>query len=794
MSLVADVRYALRRLASSPGFTLNTVLMLALGIAICTLMAGVLRGVFGSLPFPEAEQVVVIEGNSAVQGVFNGSLTPAEVVRLAEADSPFAHVGYYDWNGITVLNGERPREVTVIRVSEGFFPALGMPTALGRWFNADDFASGDSVVLAHVEWQRLFGGDPKVIGRTLATTAGSLRVIGVMPPSFAIPSDDAGGWRSLPADAFPADQAWTWNARFVSAVARLDPTLSPATLNQRLDQIGAELADRHHLPQGQWQMRVRPMLEVIVGDLRGVLWGALAVAVLVLLIACANVAILIDARQLGRRHEQAVEQALGASRQRLYRGLLLEIGVVALLAVALGVGLALLGMEVMRELARSSLPRVDEIAIDATTLGIAIALGLLVPLVAAMAGALRPRGNAVEAMRSGGRGVVGGSRRRAWLPIAGVALSTISLVAGSALLFSLWRLQAVDPGLRHENVYALQLFHEHDGAQRQQFAEQLQARLRGVPAVQQVAVANASPLSPLGQMSIDIKLPERAEPEPYSLALRRVSPEFADLLEIPLLAGRLFTVDDRGGEKVAVINRELAARLFGADSALDRRVELPLGDGPRVTYRIVGVVGDLRNQGLRSAPGPELWVPLAPAPSVGMTFLVAAGQPLAGFEKLFADALHEIDPQEAATLAFPLSESIDSQLAPARFFARTIGGFALASLLLAAFGVYAVGALRQQQRSAEFGLRLAIGARPAALVWQLLAASARSVGVGLLLGLAGAWAVLRLLQAHLFGVADAPLPAVTAGAAALLVAALAAAALPAMRAARVDPMRVLRDQ
>ncbi len=794
MTLLRDLRFALRRLLQAPGFSLAVLLMLALGIALSATMLGVLRGVLGSLPYPQADQVVVVEASSAELDVQRGGLSPAEAIRLAEPDSPFAHFGYYDWNGMTVTQSDRAREITTIRVSPGFFPALGMPPLLGRWIAEADIDAADAVVLSHGEWQRLFGGDPQVIGRALETTAGRLQVVGVMPAGFNIPSDAAGAWRPLPRDAFPLDQPWTWHARFVSAVARLDPAVAEQALAQTLDARIAEVAKRHGLPPRQWQVRGRPLLDVIVGDLRGVLWAAFAVALLVLLIACANVAILVDARQVARRHEQAVVQALGASRQRLYRSLLLEIAVLTGLGVLLGVGLAMLGIDALRELARSSLPRVDDILIDPLVLGASAALGLLVPLVATLAGALRPRAEAAEAMRSGGKGVVGGASRRGWLPLAGVALSTVSLIAGSALLFSLWRLQAVDPGLRHHNVYALQLFHENGLEQRRDFARRLQARLAALPSVEQVAVSSAAPMSPMGNFSIDIKLPERSEPEPYRLNLRRVSNEFPALLGIRAVAGRLFGDAERSdGEKVAVVNRELARRLFGEGEAVNRIVELPLADGPRVAYRIVGVSENFHNQGLRARTEPELWVPFEPAPSVGMTFLVGSRKPIAGVDRRFADALHEIDRNEAATLVFPLSESVDEQLAASRFFARTVGGFALAALLLAAFGVYAVASLRQQQRVAEFGLRLAIGAHPRTLVAQMLGDSARPVFGGIALGLFGAWAVLRVLQSQLFGVDGIEPGVIGSGVGLLLLAALLAALLPAVRAARTDPMRALRE-
>ncbi len=799
IGLAQDLRLALRRLAQAPGFSLAVLLMLALGIAFSVIMAGVLRGVLGSLPYPQAGDVVVVESHSAERGVSHGSLTPVEALRLAQDDAPFAEFGYYVWNGMTVTQGERPREIATAQVSVGFFPALGMAPLLGRWFAAEDFEGAhDAVVLAHAEWQRLFGGDPDAIGRFVDITgesSGRLRVVGVMPPAFDLPSDMVGAWRPQPRAAWPLDQPWTRHGRFVAAVARLDPAIGQAAMAQRLDAISAELAEGHGLPQGQWQVRPRALLDVIVGDLRGGLWGAFALALLVLLIACANAAILIDARQVARRHQQAVVQALGASRGRLYRALLLEVGLLTGLAVALGVALAVLGIDVLRELARSSLPRVDEIAVDGVALGIAVTAGLCVPLVAALAGALRPRGEASEAMRGGGKGVVGGARRRGWLPALGVALSTVSLVAGSALLFSLWRLQAVDPGLRHDNVYAYQLFHDGEIAHAT-FAGHLRERLLALPGVEQVAVSSSAPFTTqIGRMTVDAKLPERDAPEPWDIALRRVSPEYAGLLRIPLLKGRMFDANDRpGGEKVAIVNRELARLLFGEEDAVNRLVELPLRNGPRVAYRIVGVSGDTRADGLRAPPGPELWIPFAAEPSMAMSFLVAAKQPLDNYEKQFADALFEVDPREAGSLAQTLSDGVAAQLAPARFFARTVGALAVASLLLAAFGVYAVAALRQQQRVSEFGLRLAVGASPRRLALHMLGDSARAVLTGIALGLCAAWAALRVLQAQLFGLEGGQAGVIGAGVLVMVLAALIAALLPALRAARVEPIRALRHE
>ena len=793
-TFVQHLHIALRRLAHAPGFSLAVLLMLALGIAFSAIMLGVLRGVLGSLPFPEPEHVVAVEGYSAETGIAQGNLTPLEAVRLAESDVPFAHFGYYVWNDITVLDGELPRGITTFVVSEGLFPALGRAPLLGNGFVPEDFERGDAVILSHQEWQRLFGGDPGVIGRSMETAEGKLRVAGVMPADFDFP---CGAWRPMPRDAFPLERRWTWQSRSVNAVARLDPAISAAMLTQRLDAFSATLVEEiGHQEQklGQWQLRPRPLLDTVVGDVRGTLWGTFVLALLVLLIACANAAILIDVRQTARRHEQAVAQALGASRARLLGDQLLDIGLLTGLAVALGVMLAMFGIDALRELARSSLPRVNAIVIDTHVLVATAGLAALAPLIALLAGVLRPRGEASEAMRGGGKGLVGTGARRNWLPVLGVALSTTSLVAGSAFLFSLWRLQAVDPGVRHENVYALQVFHDGGPLQRIEFARRLSEQLQALPGVERVGLGSSAPLtSQIGNMRRAPMLPEHDEPEPWMMSVRRVGPQYAATLEIPIVQGRNIEDTDRhGGESVAVINREAARRLFGEADPINRIVELSVLDRPRVPYRIVGVSQDVRNNGLRAPPEPELWTAFASEVTNAMTFLVAAHQPLPEYEKLLAGALQRIEPRKSASLIVSMDEQIDEQLAPARFFARSIGAFALAALLLAAFGVYAVAALRQKQRAAEFGLRLAIGASPRSLALQMLGDSTRAVLAGIALGLCVAWAALRLLHAHLFGMEGAQAGVIGAGVLAMLIAALAAAALPAWRASRIAAVALLR--
>ena len=795
-ALWSTVRVAARKLANSPGFTLAMLLMLGLGVALSVTMFSVVRNVLlAGLPFPQAERVVAVESASAENGIANGGLTGAEAARLAQPGGPFEHFGYYNWGGLTVYDGERPREFAIILAGPGFFPSLGLQPELGRWFTEQDFADGaDAVVLSHAEWQRLLNGAPDAVGKTIETSDGRMRVVGVMPKAFAMPSESVGAWRPMAASRMRSAEPWFWNARFFRGVARTAPGRSAAQTEERLAAAMSAVRSQYGMPAGDWRFDTNTLLDVIVGDIRGVLWGAFGIALLVLLIGCANVAIAVDARQLARRHEQALAQALGASRLRVYAGLLLEIGLLAGVAVGVGVGLAMFGIEALRELARGSLPRVEAIALQGDAVLFACALALLVPFVAAGAGSLRLRSHAAQAIRGGGKGLVAGTHgKRRVLPALGVALSTISLVAASALVLSLLQLQRVDPGFRTDNMHAMQLFVDGGPDEWRATGTAMLEKLAALPGAESVAMTSAAPLSLIGSFSIDLQVPGREQPEPFQAGLRRVSPGYLETLGIPLIAGRgIADGDGEGTEPVAVVSRELARRSFGTESPLDKVLMLPLGQGERVAYRIVGVMEDVRNDGLRSAPEPELLVSQAQAPWLGMTFLLRTAQPLAGVDRQMADVLAQVAPREAITRQFTLAGEIDAQLATARFFSRTVGAFALAALLLAAIGVYAVAALQQQQRMAEFGLRLAVGARPASLVAQVLRHSLGSAAAGIAAGLAAGWAVLTLIEAQLVDAGTQRLASLGTGAALIALAALAAALLPALRAARTDPITSLR--
>ncbi|HET6546623.1 MAG TPA: ADOP family duplicated permease [Rhodanobacteraceae bacterium] len=799
-TLIQDLRYSVRRLRNAPGFSIASIGMLGVGMALsvamfCTLSGVVLRG----LPLPDSNRLVMLEAGSATQHIGHARLTGAEAEQLAAGTQGFDALAYFTyWTETTETDGQRPRDITAQKISADFFTTLGMKPLLGRTLSAEDIRENRAlVVLSYGEWQRSFGGDPNVIGRRMRlANEPPLEVIGVMPAAMDVFSGDAGLWRPLVKSDLPMDSTRRLNQRFLLMVGRLHAGVSLVQASAALTAQSAALRDAHGLDRSDWQLQPRPLLDLLVGDVRVALWGAFALAVLVLLIAAANVAILLDGRQTSRRHEQAVMQAIGASRRRVWRGLLLELLLIAGSAAALGIALAHVGIGVLRELARDSIPRVDGIAMDWSVVAFALLIGVVTPIVAALTGSLRVHGAPNEAIRSGGKGLLGNRGQRRLLPALAMALSTMSLVAALGFGAALWQLQRVDPGFVADNVQALQLFRGAPPSTWAAFAEQMRERLAALPGARAVALTSSAPLSNIGPNSIDMRVAGRADNEPMQVAFRRVSADYRALLGIPLLAGRDFADSDRSGtESVAIINRAAAKRVFGDASPLGQQISLPLRAGETVSCRIVGVVDDIRNAGLRLPSEPEILIPFAQHPSVAMTFLLRGDHALAGIDAQMADALGAIDPQQAITRQYALADELADQLRPARFFARTVGAFAFAALLLAMLGVYAVASLQQQRRIGEFGLRLAIGAAPGTLARAILRDSLKASALGVSVGVAVAWLVLRLAQTQIFAGENIQQPLLLAfGLLAMTIAALLAALLPAWRAARIDPMVALRHE
>jgi predicted permease len=405
-----ELGHAFRRLQKAPGYALAAVAMLALGIGLSVAMYSTLNGVLlRGLPFPDSDRIVVVSARNAAQGIDDAQFTIAEAEALNAGTAGFSALAYYWWSGVTLFDGERAREITTHMVGPGYFASLGVEPVLGRALSDEDIRHGRPLaLLSHAEWQRSFGGDPGVIGKRLdLVDEDPLEVIGILPPQLELIADDTGLWRPLPVGQFPADGPMRTSRRMLLMLGRLAPgvsaTQADAALHARIAAIESGRSDA----ETGWSAGTGSLLDVLVGDARTALWGAFALSGLVLLIAAANVAILMDARLAARRREVAVMQAIGASRARLQRERMLELFVLAGFAVGAGLVIALGAIELLRELARGCIPRIDGIAMDWQVFGFAVLLGVAVPLLAAVAGSLRVRDEPADAIRGGGKGVVG---------------------------------------------------------------------------------------------------------------------------------------------------------------------------------------------------------------------------------------------------------------------------------------------------------------------------------------------------------------------------------------------------
>ena len=778
----------LGRLLKRPGYSAGVILTLGIGVALAVGMFTVLRGVvLQGLPYPGGERVVAVVTDNPEMGVRAGNLTGAEALALSTVDA-FEASGWFTWGGLTVLSDGRPREVGANQVSAGYFETLGIQPLLGRWIDERDADAGIShIVLSHTEWDRLTGRDPDVIGKTIPLADGPATVVGVMPPEFTHPSRTVGIWHAARESNLNPNQPVFLHARYVDGIGRLAPGVTPEQARAQLTAMVDGIKDEYGL-KNAWQAHTVSLLDQLIGEVRGALFGVFAVSLVVLAIACANAGSLLAVRLAARHRELAVMHALGATAGRVWRGIFAEMLVLGVAASALALALLVLGLDVFKALAEGILPLARTMQIDAHVFGFALAVALLCPLLVTLPSALGLKRRFGAGLQVAGKGIAGNARRMTALPIAGLALATAALVAGGAMLYSLDRMHATDPGFRTDGLHAVQMFKGGGPDVWRTFATAVADEMRAEYDVVDVAVTTAAPLSVIGGFKIDLALPGRELPEPMQASLRRVSPNFLDVIDVPLLRGRGFTAgDDAAAPKVAIINQTLATRVFGDLDPIGRDISLPLGQGERVPYRIIGVAADIRNAGLRNPTEPEVLLSFAQSPWVGMTFVVDA--PSAGddlIERLQA-AIWKHDPQEATTRIYTLADDLAAQSQQVAFFGRMLGGFAILAALLAAFGMYSVVALMLQQRVPEIGVRLALGAAPVQIARGVLNSGFRLALVAAAIGAGLALAVLKLLASQLYGVAATDWQLYAFGIAATIITALVASALPARRAATIAP-------
>jgi putative ABC transport system permease protein len=806
-TIVRDVRYALRVLRARPAFTTLAVLCLALGIGANAAIFSVVNGVLlRSLPFPAADRLIAVTGEVRERGSEEGATSPPDFVDW-RAQSTKADLAAYSRQTLSFRGADLPERLEAAVVSSNLFRVLRTAPALGRGFLPEEELPGHDrvAVLSNDLWQREFGGDRGILGKTIRLDATEYTVVGVMPSQFEFPiqAERTQLWVPL---TLAGDSTFAQGRgnHFLHVVGRLASGATVAQAQAEVRAIAKRLEDQYPATNIGWSASVSPLQEQLVGGSRQTLLVLAGAVGFLLLIACANVANLMLARATMRAKEVAVRTALGAGRMRIVRQLLVESVILALLGGALGLLVASWGTDLLLSSAPTALPRVRDISVDWRVVGFTLVVSVLTGLLFGVVPALQvTRSDLHTTLKDTGRASTGpGSahRVRSGLVIAEVALS-LMLLAGAGLMgASLVRLQSVDPGFRTENVLTARIdlsnVKYQSNAPVVAFYDRLLERARTLPGVDAAGVVSALPLSGRN-IAVGVNIEGERPPAPGAFLHAEdfdiVSPDYFRVVGIPLRAGRAFTAhDDSTTPRVVVVNEAFAKKYWPNQSAVGKR--LSVGFDVDSLREVVGVVGDVRRGTLDTPPNPAMYVPLR-QDALGSLFLAVRTR---GRPSQLASALRRevtaLDPDLALSRVQPLEEVLSSSLSRRRFTASLLGIFAGVALALSAIGIFGVMTTMVTQRTREIGIRMALGAQPRDVRALVVRQGATLAGIGLVIGLVGAVVLSRLLTGLLYGVSASD-PVTLAGVALLLGSvALAASYFPARRATRVDPLEALRSE
>ncbi len=803
-----NLRYALRQIVKAPAFTAVTVLTLMLGIGATTAIFSVVDGIlFRPLPFPEPDQLTVVWADmTRAGGPVDEWMNFPNYADLKERSRTLQAVGAWDGGPITLTGRGEPEQVAVGVVTYGTLSeVLRVSPALGRGFTSEDDRPGapGTVLLADGFWRRAFGADAAVVGTTLTLNDEPYTVLGVLPAGFDapfLPNTDV--WMPMRQNA--ADNQCGRGGACLHVVARRADGVTLDAARREADDIGRQLEEEYPQENANVGITLRSLQGDLVSDSRTGLLVLLGAVGFVLLIACVNVANLLMARATSRGSELAVRSALGAARGRLVEQLLTESAVLALLGGGLGLLLAYVGTDLLVSIAPANTPRIEGVGVNGRVLGFTVGVTVLAGMIFGLAPTLRSvRGDLLAGLREGGRGGAGGAggmRARSALVAAQVALALVLLVGAGLLVRSFRNLRAEDLGFRADGVVALQLglpaSRYPDADARRGFVHTVEERLGALPGVDAVGSTSWLPLTGFGT-DTGFNIEGRPLPPPgqnQAVWFRRVSPGFPAAMGMRLVAGRWLTAaDDENAPPVVVINDGMARRFFPDESAIGHRINL--GDPSNPRWRdIVGVAAEARYFGIRDESRDALYLPYDQAPSASVFVTLHASRAASALAGEIRAVVAELDPSLAVASIEPMDALVADALGPERFVTMLLGLFAVVALVLAVVGLYGVVSYGVSQRLREMGVRLALGAEGGDIRDMVLRQSLTVVGAGLVLGVVGGLSLTGLMDNLLFGVtATDPW---TYGVVALVLGlvAVAASALPARRAARVDPIQVLRAE
>jgi putative ABC transport system permease protein len=804
-----DLRFAFRQLLKNPGFTAVAVLTLGLGIGANTAIFSVVNAVLlRPLPYKNPDRLVWIWENNLSKNLPINPASPGNFNDWRHQSRLFDSLSAWEGESFNLTDHGEPESVLGAKVFSDFFEVLAIQPILGRGFLPEDDRAGANpvVLLSQGLWQRRFGGDSNILGKTLTVDGKGFVIVGIMPAGGGVPFNHLELWVPFALD--PRRLA-AHGDRFLRPIGRLKPGVTLKEAQAELGGIARRLQQLYPQENTGAGVNVIPLKEMFTREMRAPLLVLLGAVGFVLLIACANVANLMLARAAAREKETALRAALGATRLRLTRQFFTETFLLCALGALAGLALAVYGLQLLRLLIpavssnyKVSIPGLEEIGVDRWVLLFTLGLSLVTALLCGLAPALKTSAlDLNDALKEGGRtSVTGfrGGRFRGLLVISEVALALILLMGAGLMLESFRHLREVQLGFDAHNVFTMSLSlpgsKYPEEQQRVGFFQQLVGRVQALPGVESVAAANYLPLSGhWGTVGFSIEgRPALAAGDFLVANYCTVSPSYFDTMKIPVVAGRGFTAADRlKAPQVVTINQTMARRFWPNENPIGQR--LNLGDAKTPDFcEIIGVVGDVRHFGPDVESQPQLYISHLQSPATGMSLIVrTVRNPLHLVAAARAEVL-AIDPAQPVYEVQTLEKLLSQSIAPRRFVLLLLGSFAIVALGLGAIGIYGLISYTVNKRTHEIGIRMALGARSQDVLRLVVRQGMKLALMGVGLGLAGALAVMRVLQSLLFEVKPFDpfiFLLVTVG---LIAVTLVACMLPARRAAKVDPMEALR--
>ena len=804
--LFQDLRYGMRMMMKQPAFTLVAVVTLALGIGANTAIFSLVNSILlRPLPFREPDRVVRMLQASPKLGLNSWGVSQADFAAYREQNRSFETIALYNSSETNLTGVGEPERLPVTTVTADFFKVLGVNPLLGRTFVEGEDAPGRNLicVISHRFWQRRFGGDPNILGKTLSLNNTPTQIVGVMPAEFKMPRLEIELWTPL------AHDPKRMNPYFFSVIARLKPGVQVAQAQTDTTEVLQNFGRQHPktaeaagIAEGNGPSTiVKPIKEVMLGRTQKPLLVLLAAVAFVLLIACANVANLLLARATSRTREIAVRVSLGATPRRIARQLLTESVLLSMIGAIFGVALAAIGIRTLDKLPITGIVRIEEVSLNGRVLVFTAGLSVLTGLLFGFMPALRAYAMGIQSgMREGARGSVSHRRLNSALVAVQFALSLVLLIGAGLLLKSFHRLESVDLGFNAENTLVMVANlprAKYDNEEKAlQFYGSAIERLRTSPGFKSVGLISNLPFVDGG--SVDGFVVEGQEPlentgsQIEQAEMVSVSPGTFQTLGIPLLQGRDFqTSDDAKSLPVTIIDEPLARRYWPAGDAIGKRIRT---GGNDAWLTIVGVAGGIKHISLAEENRPHMYFPLPQSPDQRAWFVVRTDGPPSAAIGTFRAAIKQVDADMPLFLVRTMTDIIDQTLGTQRLTNILLTAFAIIALTLAAVGIYSTMSVYVGSRTKEFGIRLALGAEPGALRRVVLRQGMLLTAAGVIVGIGGAFALTRMIQSLLFEVSATDPVVFTAIPLLLVIVSLFACYTPARRATKVDPLIALRDE